>query len=55
MRVIPEVRLMMNALRLVALVRLLMVMAILGLSYCSLSTADDGKSTDLESAIATGQ
>jgi len=45
----------MNALRLVALVRLLMVMAILGLSYCSLSTADDEQSTDLESAIATGQ
>jgi hypothetical protein len=55
MRVIPEVRLIMNALRLVALVRLLMVMAILGLSYCSLSTADDEQSTDLESAIATGQ
>ena len=55
MRVIPEVKLMMNALRLVALVRLLMVIAVLGLSYCSLSTADDGQSTDLESAIATGQ
>ena len=55
MRVIPEVRLMMNALRLVALVRLLMVMAILGLSYCSLSTANDGQSTELESAIAASQ
>ena len=55
MRVIPEVKLMMNALKLVALVRLLLVIAILSLSYYSLSTADDGQSTDLESAIATGQ
>ena len=55
MRVIPEVNLMMNTLKLVALVRLLMVMAILGLGYCSLSTANDGQSTELEPAIATSQ
>ena len=44
----------MNALKLVALVRLLMVTAILGLSYCSLSTADDGQSTDIGSVITAG-
>ena len=54
MRAIPEVKLMMNALKLGALVRLLTVIAILGLSYCSLSTAGNGQSTALESAIATG-
>ena len=45
-RVIPEVKLIMNALKLVALVRLLMVIAILSLSYCSLSRADDGFSSE---------
>ena len=45
-RVIPEVKPMMNTLKLVALVRLLMVIAILSLSYCSLSRADDGFGSD---------
>ena len=40
MHVIPEVKLMMSALKLVALVRLLMVVAILSLGYCSFAKAD---------------
>ena len=46
MRVIPEVKLMMDALKFAALVRLLMVVAILSLGYCSLAKADDGQSVD---------
>ena len=55
MHVLPEVKLLMSALKLVALVRLLMVVAILSLGYCSLAKADDGQSTELEPAIATSQ
>jgi hypothetical protein len=46
MHVIPEVKLIMSALKLVALVRLLMVVVILSLGYCSLAKADDGQSLD---------
>lgn len=42
----------MNALKLAALVRLLLVVAIIGLSSYSLSRADDGQSLDLESEVA---
>lgn len=41
-----------NALKLAALVRLLVVVAILGLISYSLSRADDEKSADLDSAVA---
>ena len=43
---------MVNALKWAALVRLLLVIAILSLSYWSISRADDDKSLDFESALA---